>query len=198
MTGSVTPTATPTVLKALPSYLLDRNSPAVLRLRHAPKALPWLLRFIGAGMPAEVDCIAAALRPLASCSLEAHRTLAALAGAEGLTTQRLAQGLCERSRIRHDSPRPPPDGSTRGDLPVLNRKEVTDLEPNLDPARNSSVFMNPKAASFASRGDWPKPISMPPPATVRCICARRCATSPAGLEGSPFMRTAGQRTLTGS
>ncbi|NCM97130.1 MAG: FAD-dependent oxidoreductase, partial [Rhodobacterales bacterium] len=34
VTGAVTPTATPEVLRALPSYLLDRGGPAVLRLHH--------------------------------------------------------------------------------------------------------------------------------------------------------------------
>jgi D-amino-acid dehydrogenase len=135
VTGSVTPTATPAVLKALPSYLLDRNSPAVLRLRHAPKALPWLLRFIRAGTPAEVDRIAAVLSPLASRSLDAHRTLAALAGAEGLITQEgwlkvyaneaefAGSALDRRLMDRHGV-----------NYRILNRKEVTDLEPNLDPA----------------------------------------------------------------
>ena len=52
------PTATPQVLRALPGYVLDRNGPAVLRLRHAPRALPWLWRFIRAGRPSEVARIA--------------------------------------------------------------------------------------------------------------------------------------------
>jgi D-amino-acid dehydrogenase len=134
VTGSVTPTATPAVLKALPSYLLDRKSPAVLRLRHAPRVLPWLLRFIRAGRPAEVDRIAAALSPLVSRSLEAHYALAALAEAEGMITQEgwlkvyaseaefAATALDRRLMDRHGV-----------NYRVLSRQEVTDLEPNLDP-----------------------------------------------------------------
>ncbi|MET0529232.1 FAD-binding oxidoreductase [Microvirga sp. P5_D2] len=135
VTGSVTPTATPAVLKALPSYLLDRNSPAVLRLRHAPKVLPWLLRFIRAGTPAEVDRIAAALSPLASRSLDAHRTLAALAGAEGLITQ---EGWLKVYANETEFAGSAPDRRLMDrhgvNYRILNRKEVTDLEPNLDPA----------------------------------------------------------------
>ncbi|MCB8821240.1 NAD(P)/FAD-dependent oxidoreductase [Microvirga rosea] len=135
VTGSVTPTATPAVLKALPSYLLDRNSPAVLRLRHAPRVVPWLLRFIRAGAPAEVERIAAALSPLVSRSLEAHRALAALAGVEEMITQEgwlkvysneaefAATALDRHLMDRHGV-----------NYRILDRKEVTDLEPNLDPA----------------------------------------------------------------
>jgi D-amino-acid dehydrogenase len=146
VTGSVTPTATPAVLKALPSYLLDRNSPAVLRLRHAPKVLPWLLRFIRAGMPAEVDRIAATLSPLVSRSLDAHRTLAALAEVGGMITQEgwlkvyaseaefAATALDRRLMDRHGV-----------NYRILNRKEVTDLEPNLDPALCTIGFHQPES-----------------------------------------------------
>ncbi len=134
VTGAVVPTATPQVLRALPSYVLDRNAPAVLRLRHAPRALPWLWRFIRAGRPAEVARIAAALQPLVAASLVAHRRLAALASAGDLITDdgwlkvytspaefaatapdRL---LMDRCHVRYQ---------------VLDRHEVMALEPNLDP-----------------------------------------------------------------
>ena len=51
-------------LRALPSHVLDRNGPAMLRPRHAIPALPWLWRFIRAGRPAKVKRIAAALSPM--------------------------------------------------------------------------------------------------------------------------------------
>lgn len=135
VTGSVTPTATPDVLRSLPGYVLDRNSQAVLRWRHAPRALPWLLRFIRAGMPAEVDRIAAALHPIVSRALVAHRALAALSGSEArITTEgwlkvyasdrdfaatALDRRLMDRFGVTYQ---------------VLSRAEITDLEPNLDPA----------------------------------------------------------------
>jgi D-amino-acid dehydrogenase len=144
VTGAVTPTATPAVLRTLPSYLLDRNSPAVLRLRHAPRALPWLLRFVRAGMPAEVDRIAAALAPLVSRSLDAHRALARLAGCDGLMTQEgwlkvyaseaefaasaLERRLMDRNGMNYR---------------ILDRDEVTDLEPNVDPALCTIGFQQP-------------------------------------------------------
>lgn len=146
VTGSVTPTATPAVLKALPSYLLDRNSPAVLRLRHAPKVLPWLLRFIRAGTTSEVNRIAAALSPLVSRSLDAHRALAALAGAEGLITQegwlKVYASEAEFADTALDRRLMDQHGVN---YRILNRKEVTDLEPNLDPSLCSIGFHQPES-----------------------------------------------------
>jgi len=135
VTGSVTPTATPDVLRALPTYLLDRTSPAVLRLRHSLRVLPWLMRFIRAARPAEVDRISAALYPIVSQSLVAHQTLASQCGAQSMIGQEgwlkvyssqqefeatvLDRRLMDRSGVRYQ---------------VLDRKAVTDLEPNLDPS----------------------------------------------------------------
>jgi D-amino-acid dehydrogenase len=79
--GAVTPTATPGVIRSIPSYLVDRNSAAVLRPAYAVQALPWLLRFIAAGRPARVASISAALSPLVSNAMRAHQTLAGLSDA---------------------------------------------------------------------------------------------------------------------
>jgi D-amino-acid dehydrogenase len=135
VTGSITPTSTPAVIRSLPSYLLSRNSPAVLRRHHALKALPWLMRFIRHGTPAEVERIAAALLPLVSNALEAHRDLAADAGAADLLTQdgwlkvyasekefagsALERRLMARHGVVHE---------------VLDQADVLALAPGLDPA----------------------------------------------------------------
>jgi D-amino-acid dehydrogenase len=84
VTGAVLPTATPGVLRSIPSYILDSNGPAVLRPAHAIKVLPWLLRFIAAGRPSRVDAIAAALHPLVSRAMQAHTALADISGARHL------------------------------------------------------------------------------------------------------------------
>lgn len=158
VTGSVTPTSTPDLLRALPSYIFDSKSPAVLRPRHALRVLPWLARFIRAGMPAEVDRIAAALYPIVSQALIAHQTLAAHCGAQTMITQEgwlkiygsqqefdataLDRRLMDRFGVNYT---------------VLDRKSVTDLEPNLDPALcqigmhqpKSGFVRNPKALAAA-------------------------------------------------
>lgn len=87
VTGSITPTATPAVIRSLASYVLDKKSPAVLRLHHALSAFPWLIRFLRAGTLAEVERIAAAMFPLVSRALTAHRDLAAYANIGDLLSQ---------------------------------------------------------------------------------------------------------------
>ncbi|MBA2675174.1 FAD-binding oxidoreductase [Ramlibacter sp.] len=81
VTGAVTPTATPGVIRSLPSYFLDSNGAAVLRPAYAFQVLPWLFRFIAASRPARVATIAAALHPLVSNAMRAHQDLARLSNA---------------------------------------------------------------------------------------------------------------------
>lgn len=134
VTGAVVPTATPQVLRALPSYLLDRKSPAVLRLRHAVPAAPWLWRFIRAGRPAEVARIAAALWPLVDGSLAAHRHLAGLSGAAGMITD---EGWMKVYASEAEFAATAPDRLLMDRCgvryQVLDRDEVMALEPGLNP-----------------------------------------------------------------
>lgn len=134
VTGAVVPTATPQVLRSLPGYVLDRNGPAVLRLRHAPRALPWLWRFIRAGRPSEVARIAAALQPLVQGSRRAHRHLAALAGAGGMIPD---QGWLKVFASEAEFAATGPDRALMDRAgvryQVLDRDEVLSLEPGLNP-----------------------------------------------------------------
>lgn len=80
--GAVLPTATPDVIRSLPSYLLDREGAAVLRPAYLLQALPWLMRFVAAGRPSRVAEIASALQPLVSNAMRAHRHLSRLSESE--------------------------------------------------------------------------------------------------------------------
>ena len=135
VTGAVTPTATPGVLRSIPSYILDRNSSAVLRPAYALRALPWLMRFIAAGRPARVAQIARALQPLVANALLAHQALAGISGAAGqirrvgwlkvyasdagFASSALERELMTRHGINHR---------------VLDADEIAALEPNLNRA----------------------------------------------------------------
>ena len=132
VTGSVTPVATPGVLRALPRYLFDKNAPAVLRLAHLPRALPWLVKFARVGTRTEVDRISAALAPLVSNALSAYDPLVKLSNAQNQITQtgwlkvfaseaefagtELERILLDRACVSYD---------------ILDRKALTDLEPEL-------------------------------------------------------------------
>ena len=135
VTGAVTPTATPGVLRAIPSYILDPNNAAVLRPAYSLKVLPWLLRFIAAARPARVAEIAAALQPLVADSMRAHMALADICGAAerirpagwlkvyatdaGFSDSALERELMIRHGVNHR---------------VLDAAEVATLEPALNRA----------------------------------------------------------------
>lgn len=131
--GAVTPTATPAVIRSIPAYIFDRDGAAVLRPAYALQALPWLVRFIAAGRPARVADIAAALHPLVSGAMRAHRTLAGLSGAldsirtvgwlkvyaseAGFSKTALERELMTRHGVNFS---------------ILNAGEIAALEPQLD------------------------------------------------------------------
>ncbi len=133
VTGAVTPTATPGVLRSIPSYVFDRNGAAVLRPSYFFQVLPWLLRFIEAGRPARVAGIARALEPLVSGSMQAHLALADLSGARDLirpvgwlkvykSDAGFADTAFERELMtRHGV-----------NFAILNAAEIADLEPGLN------------------------------------------------------------------
>lgn len=132
--GAVMPTATPDVIRALPAYLFDRDGAAVLRPAYLFQALPWLMRFVAAGRPSRVAEIAAALHPLVSNSMHAHRRLAKLAHSEDriqtsgwlkvyatdadFAKTRLQRDLMQRHGVNFSE---------------LSAQEIHDLEPNLNP-----------------------------------------------------------------
>jgi D-amino-acid dehydrogenase len=133
VTGAVTPTATPGVIRSIPSYVFDRNSAAVLRPAHLVKALPWLFRFIEASRSARVSKIAHALNPLVSGAMQAHQALAGLSNALNLicpvgwlklygSDAAFSNSALERELMtRHGV-----------NFSVLTAGEVSDLEPKLN------------------------------------------------------------------
>ncbi|WP_312793964.1 FAD-binding oxidoreductase [Tianweitania sp.] len=151
VTGSVTPTATPAVLRSLPSYLFSRTSSAVLRRHHVLKALPWLRRFVRHGTLPEVDRISAALSPLVAEAFEAHRDLASDAGVSDLLSQEgwlkvyasekefegsaLERRLMQRAGVVHE---------------VLHKVQVLELQPTLNPAACFRGLYQPNAGNVRS------------------------------------------------
>lgn len=133
VTGAVTPTATPGVIRSIPSYIFDRSSAAVLRPSHFVQALPWLFRFIEASRPKRVSKIADALHPLVSRAMQAHDVLAGLSDARDLIRQvgwlklyGSAAGFSKSALERELMTRHGVNFS------VLTAGEVTDLEPRLN------------------------------------------------------------------
>ncbi len=78
--ASVPPLGMPGMMRTLPRMLADPNHALVIRLRHLPQTLPWLMRFRRALAPARVDAIAAARAALLSHAGTAYESLLAEIG----------------------------------------------------------------------------------------------------------------------
>ncbi|MEP6972030.1 MAG: FAD-binding oxidoreductase [Betaproteobacteria bacterium] len=131
--GAVLPTATPDVIRALPSYLFDRHGAAVLRPGYLFQALPWLMRFIAAGRPSRVAEIAAALHPLVANSMHAHRSLTRLCQCED-RIQSIGWLKVYASDSDYAKTRLQRELMTRHGVSFteLNADEIHDLEPKLN------------------------------------------------------------------
>lgn len=88
---SVVPPAEPGLWKKLPRLVRDPLGPLSIRLRHLPRATPWLLRYLAAGWTeARVEKTALALRSLLVDAPALHQGLARAAGVPELIAR---QGL---------------------------------------------------------------------------------------------------------
>ena len=146
VTGAVTPTATPGVLRAMPGYVFDSDGAAVLRPAYALKILPWLLRFIAASRPSRVGAIAQALQPLVAGSMQAHLALADVSGARDrirsvgwLKVYKTAQGFADtaldRALMTHHGV----------NFSVLTPAQIAELEPNIDPDAYTCGLFQPES-----------------------------------------------------
>ena len=81
---SFVPLSLPGTLGNVPGWIMDPLGPLAIRWRHAPRLLPWLVRFVRAGSPRRVEEICDALASLLESSLEHHKALAQGTDAEGL------------------------------------------------------------------------------------------------------------------
>ncbi len=113
---TVVPIALPGMLRKVPGWLRDPLGPLTVRHAYLPRALPWLLRWVGESRLARVEQISNALRALHGPSLECWRELLGepLArelmrrtgqvqvweGTEDTASQRVEAALRERHGIR--------------------------------------------------------------------------------------------------
>ena len=82
--GSCVPTAMPGILGKVPGYLADPLGPLKVRWSYFPRALPWLLRFVGSTGRAQIEATADALIGLLRQTFDAHLPLAKHAGCSDL------------------------------------------------------------------------------------------------------------------
>lgn len=148
---SVTPMALPGIWKKVPRWLLDPLGPLAVRLGYAPKAAPWLMKFMAAAKNFETQ--AAALADLHRPVREAYLELSGEAGADDLLKQTGVLSVYETTE------------GFNGDAVVreLSRKhghrveelgsdELRQLEPHLSPSFQHATFF-PDATHCTNPGE---------------------------------------------
>ncbi|NVJ97982.1 MAG: FAD-binding oxidoreductase [Alphaproteobacteria bacterium] len=78
------PLSSPATIAQVPRMLLAPNGPLSIRWQYLPKLMPWLLKFLWAGRPAQVARGTKAISALNEQALTAYRSLDARFGLDGL------------------------------------------------------------------------------------------------------------------
>lgn len=158
--GSCLPLSMPGILRKVPSWLLRRDGPLVVRPGYALKALPWLARFVAAGRISRVESIADALRALHAPTHDCYRPLIEAAGASSLvrrtgslvvyrTAESFSSGSFDRKMRRERGAR----------FEVLDAPDIAELVPALGSQFAKAILQsdhgfvaNPKALTVKLLG----------------------------------------------
>ncbi|MBV4455809.1 MULTISPECIES: NAD(P)/FAD-dependent oxidoreductase [Pseudomonas] len=138
----VIPASIPGVLWKVPGWLSDPLGPLAIRPSHAPRLLPWLLRFAGAGKPSEVKRIAAALTALNARVYEDLLPLLAEHGLHEELQQFGALTVYEKAAaFDKDAAQWDLRRACGVEVHALSGNEARDIEPALGPSITRGVFM---------------------------------------------------------
>ena len=137
----VVPASVPGLLWKVPGWLLDPMGPLAIRTVHAPRLIPWLLRFSRAGRPAEVRRIATALTALNS---RVYGDLLPLLGEHGLLDELQRLGALtvyeKQAAFDHDATQWALKRAHGVEAHVLSGNEAREIEPALSPNITRGVF----------------------------------------------------------
>jgi D-amino-acid dehydrogenase len=181
-TQTVQPLAMPGVLATVPRMLTNPDAPLSVRLAYLPRLLPWLIRFLRASRPAEVERLSIALANQLSGTFQAYEPLLREAHAEDLVLRRglvtvyrtaeqvaAARREIELRRRRGIRLEQVEDGALRQLLPALSRDYrygifYPDCGHTVDPAAlvralagaltaGGGAFVRASARGFVRSGD---------------------------------------------
>lgn len=130
--GACVPVATPGVLYDVPKMLLSPDQPLAIRWPYVPSLMPYLLRFLAAARPGEVERISRVLARLLASAVDAFAPLLKAADAEHLFTKTGELYVYETDRS-FEAARPAHDLRKRRGVNIeyLDPDELHDLEPAL-------------------------------------------------------------------
>ena len=144
------PQSLPGVWKSIPKWLLDPEGPVAVRPGYLPKAMPWAIRFLRAGMPEKVTAISDAMAQLTRPSIDLYRHHLKGTGHEGLVRDswylhiyRRADeadlgGAAGRLRERHATP-----------AEIIYGDQIREIEPALSPDFKAAIVIRDQARAIA-------------------------------------------------
>ncbi|MCR4538851.1 FAD-binding oxidoreductase [Pseudomonas sp. 18.1.10] len=137
----VVPASVPGLLWKVPRWLLDPMGPLAIRAAHAPRLIPWLMRFSRAGRPTEVRRIAQAL---AALNTRVYTDLLPLLGEHGLLDELQQLGALtvyeQAAAFDGDAAQWALKRAHGVEVLALSGDEARELEPALSPAITRGVF----------------------------------------------------------
>jgi D-amino-acid dehydrogenase len=137
----VVPASVPGVFWRVPGWMIDPLGPLAVRPAHAPKLLPWLLRFSKAGTPSEVARIAAALSALNARVYDDLVPMLAATGLSGELHRRGALTVYEDERaFARDAFEWNLKRSHGVEAEVIDGDAARAMEPALGPSIQRAVF----------------------------------------------------------
>ncbi|WPE22894.1 D-amino acid dehydrogenase (plasmid) [Shinella zoogloeoides] len=139
--SSCLPIATPGILREIPSMLMDRDGPVIIRPGYFPKALPWLMRLVLATRWSKIERTAQALLSLSRNAIAAYDALLRIVPVGDVihnvgrltvySTEAGFEGGADSRRFATEH------GMA---LDVLDRSAIHDLEPHLAPKFSMGVL----------------------------------------------------------
>jgi D-amino-acid dehydrogenase len=139
--SEVVPAAVPGVFWRVPGWLLDPLGPLALRPSHAPKLIPWLLRFSRSAAPREVARISAAL---AALNLRVYDDLVPMLAETGLSGELYRKGALSVYETAAGYQRDRAEWALRRSLGIetaeMSGAEAREMEPALGPIVERAIF----------------------------------------------------------
>ena len=152
---SVLPPASPGIWKQVPKWLADPLGPLAVRWKYFPRALPWLVRYLGAAWTyPQVERTAQGLRSLLRGAPELHQEMAQQAGVPELSERRgLLHAFVSREEFKQDA-RAWAIRKKEGIAWLeLDADALRSLEPDLDPRYTFGVLV-PETGSCRNPGAY--------------------------------------------
>ena len=138
---AVLPIAMPGILRKVPRMLTDPEGPLVIRWRYLVRLAPWLIRFVAAARPGQVESISLALAALLEHAHASYRPLLAACGGEDLFVP-TGELFVYRQRAAYEAAKPDHEHRRRLGIAMeeVGPAEMRQLEPALSPDIEFGVF----------------------------------------------------------